>query len=75
MEESTTWRNEDTDPILNRGPSYLDAKPNGELIHIIVIILEECIYWVILTQIATTNDILALWPSSSVVEIRWVSNV
>ena len=43
LEKSTTERNEDTNPILDCGRSDLDAKPSGEMMYIIVIILEVCI--------------------------------
>ena len=43
LENSMAERNEDMEPILDYGPSNLDAPPNDELMYIHVIILEVCI--------------------------------
>ena len=42
--------NMDTNPIHDVGPDVEDIKLNGELMYILVIIIEVSIYWVFLTQ-------------------------
>ena len=49
---ATTETNEYTDPILNCGPLDLDTPPNGELMYILVIIIEVSIYWVFLMHMS-----------------------
>ena len=44
--------NMDTNPIHDVGPGFDDIKLNGELMYILVIIIEVSIYWVFLMQMS-----------------------
>ena len=43
--------NVDTNPIHDVGPGVEDISVNGELMYILIIIIEVSIYWVFLMQI------------------------